>query len=117
VVVEKPTEPVVETVLFEVNPLEKSRKALLDNDSRQFFSSIQNTLWEAVSKKTGLPPSQLDKRTALQMLQQKDVSLTVRTELENVLNACEMALYMPQSTSDMQNVLYKAMFVVNALKG
>jgi hypothetical protein len=58
----------------------------------------------------------LQKLHPLKILKQKDVSLTVRTELENVLNACEMALYMPQSTSDMQNVLYKATFVVGALK-
>lgn len=113
---EKPKEPVVETFVFEADPLEKSRKALNDNNSRQFFSSIQNTLWEAVSKKTGLPPSKMDKRTALQLLQENNVSLTVRTELESLLNTCEMALYMPQSAPDMQNVLYKATFVVNALK-
>ncbi|MDI3320310.1 BatD family protein [Pinibacter soli] len=117
IVPEKPKEPVVETFVFEADPLEKSRKALGDNDSRQFFSSIQNTLWEAVSKKTGLPPSKMDKRTALQLLQENNVSLTVRTELESLLNTCEMALYMPQSASDMQNVLYKTTFVVNALKG
>ncbi|MBV4356419.1 BatD family protein [Pinibacter aurantiacus] len=117
IVPEKPKEPVVEPSMFEADPLETSRKALSDNNSRQFFSSIQNTLWEAVSKKTGLPPSKMDKRTALQLLQENNVSLTVRTELESLLNTCEMALYMPQSASDMQNVLYKSTFVVNALKG
>lgn len=114
---EKPVEPVVETFVFEADPLEKSRKALAENNSRQFFSTIQSTLWDAISKNTGLPPSKMDKRSALQLLQENNVSLTVRTELENLLNTCEMALYMPQSASDMQNVLYKTTFVLNALKG
>lgn len=109
-----PIQPVPEVT--ETDMLEKSRKALQEGNSRLFFSTIQNTLWQEVSRKTGIAPGLLDKKTALKILEEKGASDVVRTELESLLNTCEMALYMPQSASDMQNVLYKATFVVNALK-
>ncbi len=111
-----PLAPVETIPVVEADPLAKARQALNENDSKEFFSSIQNTLWEEVSRKTEMAPSRLDKKTALQLLEQKNVSITVRLELENLLNTCEMALYMPQNSGDMQNALYKATFVVNALK-
>jgi BatD DUF11 like domain len=92
-----------------IDPFKVSREFLAAGDYTNFYTSINRTIWKAVSDKLQLHPSELNKLNIASGLRTKGWSDEEIIQLKNVLNECEMKLYTPEfSTSDMQRILSSA---------
>jgi BatD DUF11 like domain len=94
-----------------------ARMALYDHNNQLFYQEVGNTVWNNISKKLSITSSQLNKPFVIQLLQQKNMSVTGIQQFEQVVQDCEMALYTPyHSEINMKNTLQNASSFIEQLQ-
>jgi BatD DUF11 like domain len=103
-------------VQVKIDPLDESRKLMYAGDFSKFYTSVNRSVWKAVSDKLQLPASELNKLNIASGLRTKGWNDEDIIQLKNVLNECEMKLYTPEySTSDMQRILVSAEMIIERI--
>jgi hypothetical protein len=99
-----------------IDPLKASRDLMDSGDFTNFYTSINRSIWKAVSDKLQLHPSELNKLNIASGLRNQGWSDEEIIQLNSVLNECEIKLYTPEfSTSDMQRILNSAEEIMSKL--
>jgi|HubBroStandDraft_3_1064219.scaffolds.fasta_scaffold24310_1 hypothetical protein len=99
-----------------IDPLKASRDLMDSGDFTNFYTSINRSIWKAVSDKLQLHPSELNKLNIASGLRNQGWSDEEIIQLNSVLNECEIKLYTPEfSTSDMQRILNSADEIMSKL--
>ncbi|MBE7171388.1 MAG: protein BatD [Williamsia sp.] len=97
-------------------PLQNARLALAEGRSQEFYGEVNKAVWKKLSATLQIPSTELNKFNVVSQLRTKGVNAEVVSQLEHVLNDCEIALYTPvHSASDMQQTLTRADAVIGAL--
>lgn len=111
--------PVVNTVQAEVTqeePLLNARLALAEGRNQEFYGEVNKAIWKKLAATLQIPSTELNKSNVVFQLRVKGVNAEVVSQLEYVLNDCELALYTPvYSASDMQQTLVRADSVIRGL--
>jgi len=98
------------------DPLQEARHFFEREDPKGFYREVNRALWKAMSKKLGLPASELNKANSLRQLQLRGWDDTALMTLENLFNECEMNLYTPAYDRwNMQQLLRQAEWVLDRL--
>lgn len=97
--------------------LTTAQKLLQQNKSQQFYEEISKAIWLYLSDKLNIPLANLSRETAGDALQHKDISGSLQLEVEQIIEECEMALYMPSGGSmKMANTYQQAVAVISKLE-
>jgi hypothetical protein len=92
-----------------VDPLLDARTFFDNGDYKAFYREVNRAVWKAIGKKLELPSSELNKQNCVRQLQLRGWDAPSILSLENILNECEMNLYMPNDdTRNMQQLLRQA---------
>jgi hypothetical protein len=90
---------------------------LQKGNEKGFYDELSKAIWLYLSDKLGIPISSLGKTTAVQALAQRGVPEVVRTQVEQLINECELALYAPVGGSQqMQQSFSEAASAINSLE-
>lgn len=90
---------------------------LQKGNEKGFYDELSKAIWLYLSYKLGIPLSSLGKTAAVQALAQRGVPETVRTQVAQLLNECELALYAPVGGSQqMQQNFSEAASTINSLE-
>lgn len=91
------------------NPLQEAKQLFENSDYKGFYRELNRAVWKAVTDKLDLPASELNKSNIAKQLQARGWDADTTRSLENILNECEMNLYMPAyDTYNMQQLLRQA---------
>ena len=109
-----PVTPEITTETIE--PLQKARLALQEGRSQEFYGELNKAVWNKIAQRMQLPATELSKLNVVTQLRGKGVNGEVLSQLEAVLNACEIALYTPvHSMTGMQLTLENAEELIRVL--
>lgn len=72
-----------------------AKKLLQLNNENAFYNEVIRALWEYLSDKLLIPPSELSKENIADKLQQRGVAENKIEELKTTLATCEQALFSP----------------------
>lgn len=90
---------------------------LQKGDEKGFYDELSKAVWLYLSDKLGIPISSLGKETAVQALARRGVPEVVRTQVQQLLSECELALYAPVGGSQqMQQSFSEAASAINSLE-
>lgn len=90
---------------------------LQKGDEKGFYDELSKAIWLYLSDKLGIPISSLGKATAVEALAQRGVPEVVRSQVEQLVNQCELALYAPVGGSQqMQQSFSEAASAINNLE-
>lgn len=99
------------------NPLEASGQALMQQDSRLFYTTLLEEIKHYLSKRFDIPPHELGRKALADHLDRKGIAITTVLSLQQLLDELELQLYTPvANTADLQNVYDKALEIVEALR-
>jgi len=97
------------TTPVRADPLQESRQMFDAGDFGRFYTTLNRSLWKAVSENLRLPASELNKLNMASGLRARGWSDEDIIRLKNLLDECELKLYTPEvSTSDMQRMMASA---------
>ena len=114
----QPVTPTVNTPVEAIKeePLQMARLAFAEGRSQEFYGEVNKAVWRRIAASLQIPATELNKFNVVSQLRIKGVNEEVLTQLQGLLNDCEIALYTPvHSASDMQHTLTKADVVIGAL--
>jgi hypothetical protein len=95
------------------DPLLESKELFGTGDYGKFYTSVNRTIWKAVSDKLQLPASDLNKSNISAGLRSKGWDDEEIIQLKNLMNECEMKLYTPEySSADVARTLEEAEVVI-----
>lgn len=80
------------------DPLLMARKAMKENDGRNFYLGIEKGLWEVISFKMKLQRSAQQKPLVLELLALRGLAEKDISVLKEIWDKCEWALYVPESS-------------------
>jgi len=98
--------PMPEPILKK-DPLFGAREAFKGNQPAEFYKAIEAGLWEAISDKMKLSKSGQQKPLALDLLELRGLSPENLSLLKECWKACEWALYVPHSESQVDPILLR----------
>lgn len=94
--------------------LRRAEPYIRSGDSRAFFEAISHTLIGYYAQQLSLSPSDQTKETILRRLSEKGISEPYLTELRQLLQRCELALFAGQyAASDMEQTYRSALRMVD----
>jgi len=97
------------TTPVRADPLQESRQMFDAGDFGRFYTTLNRSLWKAVSENLRLPASELNKLNMASGLRARGWSDEDIIRLKSLLDECELKLYTPEvSTSDMQRMMASA---------
>lgn len=100
-----------------VNPLHEAEQSLLENNTHNFYSSLNNSLRRYLSNKLNYPEKELSKKKINELLDKADVSTGTALLLSSLLEDIEINLYAPlSSVNEMQLVYQKTSEVISLLE-
>ncbi|NNC95551.1 MAG: protein BatD [Chitinophagales bacterium] len=88
--------------------LRKANGYLKKNEPDAFYNEVQRSLWGYFSDKLNIDTVMLSRENILSNLNEKNVSSETITDLEMILDTCEMHLYAPSATSGKQGEIYQS---------
>ncbi|MHA4808203.1 BatD family protein [Flavitalea flava] len=89
-----------------VNPLLDAKQLFEQGDYKGFYREVNRAVWKAITQKTDLPASELNKYNIARQLEARGWDRATILSLESILNECEMNLYTPAyDTYNMQQLL------------
>jgi hypothetical protein len=78
-----------------------------NNNNEAFHEEILKAFWGYLSDKLGIPVADLNRETAINRLQERNVEETAIKDFEEVVEQCEFARYAPSGGSEARHELYK----------
>ncbi len=110
------TEPVEEIISNQKNPLEEAELYLVNNDSKQFYTTLNQSFKNFLSHKLNIPQEELNKKTINERMDKKNIAIETSLQVQQLLDEIEWELYTPFSdTSKMQQVYDRANELVQML--
>lgn len=98
-------EPVEEIISNQKNPLEEAELHLINNDSKQFYTTLNQSFKNFLSHKLNIPQEELNKKTINEKMDKKNIAIETSLQVQQLLDEIEWELYTPFSdTSKMQQV-------------
>jgi hypothetical protein len=98
------------------SPLTEAHEKLVQQDSREFYHTLDASLKTYLSSKLKVPASELSKKRLMEELDKCNVSLNTSLMLSSLLDEIEINLYAPPSNAnELNNVFEKASEVVSLL--
>jgi hypothetical protein len=95
------------------DPLARTKRLLENGDYKGFYAELNRAIWDALSNKLNLPASELNKYNISLQLKLKGWDDNAISELQHILNRCEMNLYTPDyNPTDMDNMLKNAEHII-----
>lgn len=76
------------------------------NNNEAFHESILKAFWGYLSDKLGIPVAELNRESAVKVLQNKNVEQTVIDNFVEVIDQCEFARFAPAGGSEARHELY-----------
>jgi hypothetical protein len=99
------TEPVEEIISNQKNPLEEAEAHLINNDSKQFYTTLNQSFKNFLSHKLNIPQEELNKKTINERMDKKNIAIETSLQVQQLLDEIEWELYTPFSdTSKLQQV-------------
>ncbi len=103
-----------ETVLK--NPLEETEKALLQNDTRQFYATLDKELHLFLAEKLKIASENISRRSIADALDKSGVSIADSFAIQKLLDEISLQLYTPFADENkMQDLYVEAVRVVTSL--
>jgi hypothetical protein len=100
------------------DPLEKVKTAANLQHATAYYRALELALWKVIAEKLQIPGSAQQKPQALQMLLKRGMPSEDIRLLEQCLNECEWALYVPAGESNIDyTLLEKAGQLINTING
>jgi len=100
-----------------LQPLQQTEQALLHNDVRNFYATLNTELYRFFADKLQLPPEQLGKRAIADGLDKAGVSVVDSFAVQKLLEDISLQLYTPMADENkMQDDYVEAMRLVNLFK-
>lgn len=94
-----------------------AKKLLQDNAKQPFYEEVSKAIWLYLSDKLQIPLSSLSKETAESVLAEKNIPDTLRHKINEVVAACETALYAPGGgAQQMQQTYQQAVAIISELE-
>ena len=98
-------EPVEEIISNQKNPLEDVEVHLANNDSKQFYATLNQSFKNFLSHKLNIPQEELNKKTINERMDKKNIAIETSLQVQQLLDEIEWELYTPFSdTAKMQQV-------------
>lgn len=107
-----------ESIVPEVpkDPFISARQALSDNDIVAFYREVEQVIWKKLAQSTGVLPSVLNKQNVTEVLRNKGVKDVTITNLVQLLQECEWALYVPDhENTDAEGFIARTEQTLNAI--
>jgi uncharacterized membrane-anchored protein YhcB (DUF1043 family) len=107
-----------EAVEFKIpeSPLTEVHKKLVEQDSKEFYHTLDTSLKRYLSSKFQIPGNELSKKRLTEELDKCNVSLNTSLMLTSLMDEIELNLYAPPSTVNVMNQVFeKASEVVSLL--
>ena len=96
--------------------LAAARSALDKDDIPAYYHELEKAIWIVIWETSSILPSQLNKQNASAVFLQKGISPELTSELMEVLNKCEWALYVPaKENAGAENLLFKTAEIIKKL--
>lgn len=109
-------EPVEQIIINQKNPLEDAEQYLVNDDSRNFYVSLNLAFRNFLAHKLSIAAEDLNKKTINDGMDKKGIALETSLQVQQLLDEVEWELYTPFSdTSKMQQVYDKASDLVQLL--
>ena len=96
--------------------LKKAQECLKNNDEKAFYEEIFKALYGYISDKLNIPISELNKENIKTKLQAKLDDESILSDLEKILETCEMARFAPMKDKKMESLYDDAANVINTLE-
>ncbi|PWV53954.1 BatD family protein [Chitinophaga sp. S165] len=97
--------------------LELAARYLKEGKDKAFYEETSRAVWGYLSNKLHIPFADLSKQLIQDKLAQQQVSVQYSTQLFDLLDDCEMALYTPMHNNDkMQGTYQQAVAVISHLE-
>ncbi len=97
--------------------LELAARYLKEGKDKAFYEETSRAVWGYLSNKLHVPFADLSKQLIQDKLAQQQVSIQYTTQLFDLLDDCEMALYTPMHNNDkMQGTYQQAVAVISHLE-
>lgn len=107
---------VAEEFTIPESPLIAAHEKLMQQDSKEFYHTLDASLKNYLSSKLKVPASELSKKRLTEELDKYNVSLNTSLMLTSLMDEIEMNLYAPPSNAnELNNVFEKASEVVSLL--
>ncbi len=104
-------------VQVSVYPFQKARDAIGEEDHKEFYSALLQSLWTELSSRLQLPLSRLNRNTVTIALRQRGKDAAIIKDFELLTDECELALYTPvYTTGNRQEALDRAEKILAALR-
>ena len=114
--VEKDQPGIIQKELIPNDKLAAARAALIKGDIPAYYHELEKAIWIVITETFSILPSQLNKQNASAVFLQKGVSSDLISELMEVLNKCEWALYVPaRENAEAENLLIKTAEIIKKL--
>lgn len=109
-------EPVEEIISNQKNPLEDAEIHLANNDSKQFYATLNQSFKNFLSHKLNIPQEELNKKTINERMDKKNMAIETSLQVQQLLDEVEWELYTPFSdTSKMQQMYDRANELIQLL--
>ncbi|MEO6914504.1 MAG: BatD family protein, partial [Chitinophagaceae bacterium] len=106
------TERIAPHVLFD-----EARTALEKGNSKDFYAGVNRSIWQFIGERLHISSTDLNKSNVANMLSSRGVQSDKITDLQNLLNECEIAIYTPvHDAADMTKTLNKAEDLIASLR-
>lgn len=96
--------------------LSLAQKLLKENRQKAYYEEVSKAVWLYLSDKFNIPLAQLSKDAAYQALGNRNIPEQVLDRVRKVIDDCELALYAPAGTQQMQNTYQEALTVISELE-
>lgn len=103
--------PITDGVIttFSVDPLDKARRELKNENAVGFYNELHTAIWTFIQQKYQLNPSAMNKRAVADKLRADFFNENIVGSFTQLLDTCELALYTPGHTqAEMYQVLQQA---------
>ena len=96
--------------------LATAKKLLQQGSTKPFYEEISKAIWLYLSDKLSIPLSSLSRDSAKEAMSGRKVPEIIQKKLENVIGACETALYASGDSRQMANTYEEAIQVISELE-
>jgi len=86
--------------------LQLANHYLKSNEQEKYYEEMTRAIWGYLSDKLTIPVADLSKEKANESLKQKNISDEIISELNSIIENCELARYSPNSDSSKMNEIY-----------
>lgn len=96
--------------------LANAKKYLDAADKQNFHNEVVRGIWSYLGNKLQIDPSALSKENISQTLESKNIDATLIQESNNIIETCEMSLFSPVSSDEMNKTYEAAVKLITSLE-